>query len=364
MTNLFPQMDLVSAPYRGYQEANMLGERAMQEAAASRLAQLRNEQQQLAIDETRANLPLKAVERDVAMGGAQGALARQPYEVSRQLELAQGGARRAPAENVVLDQDVDTKQRLNALKKQADEMDLFVQAFGPLMEATAAGNFAAANDAWQSGFDLLEKNNIPQLAQLKSVPREQLLPNLRQKYQQALQTAPVLRKKWEDDRNHQQALEIERERTKRAQSVASTRTGADRPVNTTDAAGARLLEKYNKDPNSLTQENRETLRVHLENSVIRLDPDIQDDWAENARRLLKEERLERTAARNPMSTAEYAKKLSQYTHIFRQEHMKRVLGSAYPKLYNPVERPGAGGEERRTLNGKNYIKRDGKWYLE
>ena len=120
MADLFPQMDMVSAPYRGYQEANILQERAMQEAAASRLAQLKNEQQQMAVDETRANVPLRDVERDVAMGGARGALTRQPFELERQYELARGAAGRAGQENVVAGQDLDAKQRLNALKKQAD----------------------------------------------------------------------------------------------------------------------------------------------------------------------------------------------------------------------------------------------------
>ena len=347
MASLFPSstdMSLLPSPtvgasqYRGMQDADAMRQQAMA------MQELQRQQQEIQLQEAQANVPLKGLERDLAVGAARGGLQRQPHELARAHALAEGAAGRVGTENLVATQDLEAKQRSNAMKKQADEMELFTQAFGPLMEATAAGDFTAANDAWQTGFDLLEKHNAPGLAQLKSIPRKQLLPQLRKQYQQALTTAPMLRQRWKDDHDHRQAMELERERTKRAQSVARTRTGADRPVNTTDAAGARLLEKYNKDPNSLTQENRETLRVHLENQVIRLNPDMQESWDDNAMRMIRVERQERSAAGKPMPAAEFASKLSEYSNEFRKQHMKRVLGSAYPRLYNVVTRPEAGAQ--------------------
>jgi len=267
MTQLFPQnQNLIGAPMAGVMQVQGAEEELRQQALQSQLKNLKIAREQMAMHEAQQNIPLRDLERQVNIGAQEGALARQPFELSRQEALARAASNpdRLSSEVEAGDLEAEGKARAAQMKKTADEMELFMQAFQPMLEATAKGDLTAANQGWDSAFDLLEKNKVPGVAGLRVQPRETLLANIRTKYQQALNTAPTIRERLKAEEDHKRKLE-EIKATGDAQAkVAKTRVNAERPVNTREAVGARLLDKYNKNPGSLSAPEADTLTEYLE----------------------------------------------------------------------------------------------------
>jgi hypothetical protein len=131
-------------------------------------------------------------------------------------------------------------------------------------------------------------------------------------------------------------MEVERLRARSREAVARERVTSDRPVNTTDAAGARLLDKYNKNPESLSAENRKMLRAHLENQMVKLDPELTERWEERAMRLGKQWRDEQREQNKPFSTEDYLEKVEEYIRVMRSRYMRQNIAPFYPTLYPEV----------------------------
>jgi hypothetical protein len=168
------------------------------------------------------------------------------------------------------------------------------------------------------------------------MPRDQALKKIQGIYQQAVNNAPTIRERIKAEQAHARAMEIEKERSKRAEKVAQTRAEArDQAAKTTEAAGAALLQKYHKDPSTLTDANKQALRLHLENSLIRLDPELSDKFESRAMSLLK-------AMGMPKNSKDALDQIEKISQQIRDRHMAEVLSGAYPDLYGKVAPKAAG----------------------
>ena len=328
MPELFPS----GGPIPGF-EAFTIPMQLQEMQRAQRMAAMQEQQRRMQLNQQTADQPLLDQRRALEQGNVAGQIQRQPDVVAREAALAAAANKRVPVEIEGLDLAAQTKVRHEKLGKQADDMDLAIRAFEPVINATGKADYAGQKEAWDAAFTMLEEAGH-NMSQLRTMPRDQALAKIKGIYQQAVNNAPTIRERIKAEQAHARALEIERERSRRAERVAQTRAEArDQAVKTTEAAGARLLEQYHKDPSKLTAANKQALRLHLENSLIRLDPDLPDRFEERAMRMLKIMGL-------PKNSKEALDQIEKLSQTIRERHMKETLQGSYPDLYGePAPKP-------------------------
>ena len=323
MSELFPS----GGPIPGF-EAFTTPMQLQEMQRAQRMAEMQEQQRRMQTTQMTSDQPLLDQKRALEMGNVGGQLQRQPDVVAREAALAAAANKRVPLEIEGLDLAAQAKVRHEKLGKQADDMDLAIRAFEPVIQSAGKADYKGQTEAWDEAFKTLEGAGH-NMAQFRQLPLDQRLKKAQGIYQQAVNTAPSIRERIKAEQTHVRAMELERERTRRAEKVAQTRAEAREGVSkTTEAAGAALLQKYHKDPSTLTDANKQALRVHLENSLMRQDPDLQDNWDMAAMQMVKQDReLKELAADERISRAE------QYTKKIRDRYMRSTLGPAYPDLY-------------------------------
>ena len=333
MPELFPS----GGPIPGF-EAFTTPMQLQEMQRAQRMAEMQEQQQRMQLNQQTADQPLLEQKRVLEQGNVAGQIQRQPDVAAREAALAAAANKRVPIEIEGLDLKAQTEVRHQKLGKQADDMDLAIRAFEPVINAAGEADFAGQNEAWESAFKTLEDAGH-NMSQLRTMPRDQALQKIKGIYQQAVNNAPTIRERIKAEQAHQRAFEIERERTRRALDVAAKRAEArEGAVKTTEAAGARLLDQYHKDPTKLTDANKQALRVHLENKLMQLDPDLDDRLDERATRLARGDKQARASADKPMSSDEFINKISEYFKKLKDRYMRDTLSASYPDLYG--QKPG------------------------
>src|SRR3990167_1825532 len=249
------QMSEGYVPGSAYFDFRQMREADTQLQQKTQLQNLDIARQQMEQAEAQRNLPLLEQQRQLKMGDVGGQLARQPDVLSREAALAGAAATpgRVAADIEGLDLESQAKVRTGKLKQQADEMDTVARALDPVMAAANKGDIRRANDAMEQAFDDMEKAGVPNVAQWRLIQRDQALKQLQGHYNHAVNNAPAIRERIKTEAAQKHAVELANIAAKSREKAAAARTAAERPVNTTDAAGARLLEKYHKDPNPLTE---------------------------------------------------------------------------------------------------------------
>jgi hypothetical protein len=345
MAELFPS----GGPIPGF-EAFTTPIQVQEMQRAQRMAEMQEQQRRMQLQQQTADQPLLNQQRLLQQGNVAGQIQRQPDELAREAALAGAARQRTPIEIEGLDLAAQTKVRHEKLGKQADDMDLAIRAFEPVINAAGKTDFAGQNEAWEGAFKMLEDAGH-NMAQLKTMPRDQALQKIKGIYNQAVNNAPTIRERIKAEQAHQRALAIEKERARSREKVAETRAEArEQGVKTTEAVGARLLEQYHKDPSKLTEANKQALRIHLENGLIRLDPDIQDRWDERATRLARGDKQERARTNKPLTNDEFIAAIDEYAKKLRDRHMRDVLSVSYPDLFGRTPSAPAGKPAGRVID--------------
>lgn len=293
----------------------------MQEALRSRLMDLQRARET-------ENIPLERATREAQILQQRGIAQRQPDINAREAALARGAAapERLAADIEAGNLESAAKVRQAKMKKQADEMDLFVQAFKPVLEGVAKGDLKGSNEAWDEAFRLLEENKVPGLDKLKITPREELLPNLRIKYQQALDTAPVIRARILDERNHEQAVELEKIRREGMIKAAQARAAAEHQPNTPNAVVARAMEKYRKDPNTINPEEQGIIKNYIETQWAKQNEEADGRlWQEAAARVALDDQEKGVVSDR--------KRRAQRTRELHNQMLHSHLRQTHPTLY-------------------------------
>ena len=330
MPELFPS----GGPIPGF-EAFTTPMQLQEMQRAQRMAEMQEQQRRMQLNQQTADQPLLDQKRALEQGNVAGQIQRQPDVVAREAALATAANRRVPIEIEGLDLKAQADVRHQKLGKQADDMDLAIRAFEPVINASGKADYEGIKSAWEDAFKTLEDAGH-NMAQFRQMPLDQRLQKAKGIYQQAVNNAPTIRERIKAEQAHIRAKEIEEIRARSRERVAAQRAEArDKPVNTTEAVGARLLDQYQKDPNKLTDANKQALRLHLENSLIRLDPDLPDRFEERAMRMLKIMGL----PKNSKDALDQIEKLSQQ---IRDRHMKEALQGSYPGLYEKTPSKAAG----------------------
>ena len=321
MPELFPS----GGPIPGF-EAFTTPMQLQEMQRAQRMAEMAEQQKRMQTSQMTADQPLLEQKRALEMGNVGGQMARQPDELARQAALATAARQRTPIEIEGLDLKAQAEVRHQKLGKQADDMDLAIRAFEPVINAAGKADFAGQNEAWESAFKTLEDAGH-NMSQLKTMPRDQALQKVKGIYQQAINNAPTIRERIKAEQAHIRAKEIEEIRARRAIKVAETRREArEGSAKTTEAAGAQLLQRYHADPSKLTEANKQALRLHLENKLIQLDDELLDKFDTRAASLLKTMGM-------PKNSKEALDKIDELAQVLRDKHMKAALQGAYPDLY-------------------------------
>src|SRR3990167_2715196 len=363
------QMSEGYVPGSAYFDFRQMREADTQSQQKTQLQNLDIARQQMEQAEAQRNLPLLEQQRRLKMGDVGGQLAKQPDVLSREAAMAAGAAApgRVSSDIEGLDLESQAKVRAAKLKQQVDEMDVVARALDPVMTAAKRGDIRGANDTMEQAFDEMEKANVPGVAQWRLMPRDKALEQLQGHYNYAINNAPAIRERIKTEAAQKHAVELANIAARSREKVAAARIAAERPVNTTDAAGARLLEKYHKDPDSLTEANKLSLRAHLENVLLKNDPDLADRWEERAIRLIKIEKDQRFQQNKAMSPAETLEKIDSYIKAIRTKYMKDTLQFSYAKLYGKEPSPQPSPEQTpgtligKTPDGRNvYRTPDGK----
>ena len=285
MAELFPPQGGPANILSGYYDMKNVEQAAAQQAMKSQLMNLDIAREQSAQQEMAAGAPLREEQRALQLGQTQGQRKQLPFIQERELALA-----KAAADPQRLLQDVESgylesaaKVRRGQMQKQVDEMDIHIQGWGPIRESLQKGNYEAQNTAWDSYFDLLDKNGID-TRQMRVTPRDQLIPNLEQKYNQALNTAPALRERIKADEAHKRRLEEIAAQERARVAAARERAATERPVNSPNAVVSRIMDKYRKDPTTLNNTERDTLRDWYENNLTGADQtDYEFAWSQPER---------------------------------------------------------------------------------
>ena len=302
---------------------------------AQRMAAMAEQQKRMQTTQMTSDQPLLDQKRALEMGNVGGQLQRQPDVVAREAALAAAANKRVPLEIEGLDLAAQAKVRHEKLGKQADDMDLAIRAFEPVINASGKADYKGLTEAWDEAFKTLEDAGH-NMSQFRTMPLDQRLQKAKGIYQQAVNNAPTIRERIKAEQAHLRAKEIEEIRSRRAEKVAQTRAEArDQAAKTTEAAGAALLQKYHKDPKSLTDANKQALRMHLENKLVQLDPDLLERFESRAMSLLK-------AMGMPKQSKEALEKVEQIAQQIRDRHMKGALQGAYPDLYGTAPAKAAG----------------------
>ena len=321
MAELFPSM-MPAEILKGYYGMQDVMNNSEQGALKSQLMNLDIARERASQQEMQAGAPLREQQRGFQMEQVQGQRQQLPYIQERELALAK--AARDPSR---LAAEIDSgnlqaaaNQRTLQMKKTADEMDAHVQGFGPVLEAMGRMDYEEQNSAWESYFKLLDRNGVD-TRQMRVTPRDQLVPQLGQQYNQALNTAPAIRERIKADEAHMRRLEEIAAMERARAAAARERIIADKPVNSQGARAARLQEKYDKDPASLNTSEKDDLRDYLESNLSKTDM-VDYEWAET------------DAKRN----------------VIRQKHMERIK-RAFPHLYD-TPRPAAEIQRRQQFDAQ------------
>lgn len=237
---------------------------------ASKLKELETARQQMQVEEMRRNLPLQALQRQQQTGVLQGQIERQPDVNAREAELAGAARKRTPTEIELTDLMTKNKIRLEQQSKLADEMDMFVQAFDPVLAAHKSQDYTAINEAWDSAFDLLDKKGI-NTEKMRQTPRDQLLPKIQQKYSEALNNASAIRARVVAEQKHADRMAELREQSRSRERVAATRAADDKPAGSEGALAARLMERYGKGTEIKPEEAQIIIRHYEEPTKSEMD---------------------------------------------------------------------------------------------
>ena len=262
------------------QQFRFNAENLQQEMQRSQLNQLDIARQKLLLEETQKDSPLKDLNRQVQIGTQKGVLERQPFEQSVLTDEAKFKASpnfREVVKDVELKQEQE-KARAVTLKRNADQMDQFAQAIGPVIERLKAGDVTGANDAWSAAGDTLESYGVNK-KELQKIP----MSLLQQRYQQAIQTAPVLRKQYEAietaSRQREHDILAHQNKLKEIEAQEKARRSAirDEFPKSEAAVLGRILEQYRKDSKSLNEAEKGILREELTTRFERYNQrDAQD----------------------------------------------------------------------------------------
>ena len=304
MAELFPSM-MPAEILKGYYGMQDVINQSEQGGMRSQLMNLDIAREQAAQREMAAGAPLREQQRQLQMGDVQGQLQRLPDVQAREAILARGGREQAPAEVRARELEMGLRQTVARSSQTATEMDQYAQAFGPVIEASGAaagtGNYEAVNDAWDSAFNLLDKLGHD-TSKMRQTPRDQLLSQVGQKYNQAVNTAPALREQIKSHQAQLDRLELEQERRKTLVDQARERAtaAATREPTQLSAATSRSLEKYRKDPATMTPQEQQLARDYFEGKLSKQDEiDFEMEWDAPKRDAIRQRHLERVRRTHP-----------------------------------------------------------------
>ena len=268
-------------PGSAYFDFRQMREADTQSQQRTQLQNLDIARRQMEQAEMQRNLPLLEQQRQLKMGDVGGQLARQPDVLSREAALT--GASAAPgrvaADIEGLDLESQAKVRTGKLKQQADEMDTVARALDPVMVAASRGDIRRANDAMEQAFDDMEKAGVPGVAQWRLMPRDQALKQLQGHYNHAINNAPTIRERIKAEAAQKHAMDLERERSRSREKTAAARAGTQDRPGSLPAVAARILLKYGKDEDSLTDSEAAIVQQHFATTFTRGEEAILDGFA-------------------------------------------------------------------------------------
>ena len=303
MAELFPRAYKTPFLGEGYYGEQELAQKAQQGDLQSQLLNLNIARERAAQQEMAAGAPLRAQQRQLQMGDVAGQIARQPDVLSREAALAAGAAQPGRLSNEVsaLDLEAEGKVRRGRLAKTADEMDIHIQGFEPVLHAMKSQDYTAQNEAWNNYFDLLDKNGIDTRS-LRVTPRDKLIPQLSQKYNEAVNNAPTIRERIKADQVLERQIKLEEQHRKTIMAAARERATAlaQRDPTQLSAATSRSLEKYRKDPSTMTDQEKQLARDYFEGTLSKQDQiDYEMAWEEPERAGIRKRHMERVVRTHP-----------------------------------------------------------------
>lgn len=341
---LFPNMNIdLPAPIAGEMQYRMAQEARQQAAMQSQLGNIERQRQQMLLEQSRANLPLQEAERNLKMQQTQGALQRLPFEQQTSQREAEFRAKPTVMEAVeTLEMNnLREKTRAQNMKRQADEMDIFAQAMAPVFERFDAQDPKGMTEAYEEAMATLEKHGVD-----RKVFKDVDLNRMRMKYDQAVKTAPVLRKQYEQWEAHNRDLELERLKHRNRQSE---READDRkqPANP-NAVIARIQNKYRSDPDSVTDSEINLLRESLETTSLKNNEALEDNfWNDAAKQIKAEDEKKGAAVQSNRGT-----RMRERYNELRKKHFDRVMIESYPEL---AKRKGVTGAAPANDGGGRVI---------
>lgn len=272
MAMLFPDRNLTPSPIKGYTDTITSQQNAEQEIMASRLADIQNQRQQLMLDESRRDVPNAGLQRQLQQSVLQGQIGRQPNINRREGALASAAATperiAAAVESGQLDEEA--KVRKAKMSKEADHAETFIQAFEPVLKASSGLDFEGTNAAWENAFNLMEKSGYD-TSKYRVMDRGKLLPEIKKQYDYSVNNASAIRERVKAEQAHKRRLEEIAAQEKTRVAAARERALAEKPVNSPNAVVSRIMDKYRKDPKSLNDTERDTLRDWYENNLTGAD---------------------------------------------------------------------------------------------
>ena len=273
--------NMVPPMMRGYMAVQEAEQRARNLGFEGEAQRLRNQQMQAEYDTYQQNAGVRQGGRELLNLQQQGQIQRQPdvntLEASRAGAAAQPG--RMADEATAGDLESEGKVRIARMKKEADHAETFIQAFEPVLRGVPSMNYEAANEAWEDAFSQMEKAGYD-TSKYKVMDRGQLLPKIKEKYTQSVNTVAATRERIKLNEAHQRRL-VEIAAQERARiAAARERLAAEKPVNSPPAVIARIMDKHRKDSKSLNDDERNKLRDWYENNLSGMDA-IDYEWAYN-----------------------------------------------------------------------------------
>ena len=274
MAELFPSM-MPAEILKGYYGMQDVINQSEQGGLKSQLMNLDVAREQAAQQELQAGAPLREQQRGLQMEQVQGQRQQLPFTQQRDLALAKAAAdpKRLATEIESGNLKAATDQRTQQMRKTADEMDSLVQGFGPVLEAMGRNDYEEQNSAWESFFKLQERNGVD-TREMRVTPRDQLIPQLGQQYNQALNTAPAIRERIKADEAHMRKLEeIAAAERARAAAARERALATNKPVNSMPAVVSRIMDQYTKDPSGITKEQASTAIEWIESNMSQSERD-------------------------------------------------------------------------------------------
>ena len=173
---------------------------------------------------------------------------------------------RSPIDVQVMDVEAQGKLRAEKMKKSADDMETFIQAFEPVIKSSATADYAGNNAAWEQAFKVLEDAGHD-TSKWRTQPRDQLLQRIKQQYAHAINNAPTIRERIKADEAHARELKKIEAQGIANQKVAAARAAAmaDKPAGKQEALAVKLLEGYGKGK-ELTEAQTSIVTEYLDNT--------------------------------------------------------------------------------------------------